>query len=121
VAGLRVVAVTMSPLLRDVVTTLLTDHVAVELVAAFDQRADSGRRLEDIDPNLILIGLRPGESDDIASDLLTRIPSAKVVAFSHDGRDVSVHEMRRHRQTLPDVSPQGVVEAILGGPAGWTN
>jgi chemotaxis response regulator CheB len=121
VAGLRVVAVTMSPLLRDVVTALLTDHVAVELIAALDSRADSERTLEDIDPNLILIGLKPGESDEIASRLLMRIPGAKVVAFSHDGRDACVHEMRHHRQMLPDVSPQGVVEAILGGPAGWTN
>ena len=120
-AGLRVVAVTMSPLLRDVVTALLTDHVTVDVVAAFDTRAEGERRLEDIDPNLILIGLQPGESDEIASRLLTRLPGAKVVAFSHDGRNVCVHEMRRHRQLLPGVSPQAVVEAILGGPAGWTN
>ncbi|HKF61091.1 MAG TPA: hypothetical protein VKB42_07005 [Dongiaceae bacterium] len=120
-AGLRVVAVTMSPLLRDVVTALLTDHVTVDVVAAFDTRAEGEGRLEDIDPNLILIGLQPGESDEIAASLLTRLPSAKVVAFSHDGRNVCVHEMRRHRQLLPEVSPQAVVEAILGGPAGWTN
>jgi chemotaxis response regulator CheB len=113
VAGLRAVAVTMSPLLRDVITTLLTYHVAVEVVAVFDTRAESEKWIEDVDPNLILVGLQPGESDEIAATLLTRLPNARIVAISHDGRRVSIHETRPHCRILADVQPQGMVDAIL--------
>jgi DNA-binding NarL/FixJ family response regulator len=114
VADLRVVAVTVGPLLRDIITTLLSDHVAVKIIAVLDTRAECEKAIEDIDPDLILIGLQPGEPDEIAPILLRRLPSARVVAVSDEGRRVYVHRMRRHRKILQDASPQEVVEAILG-------
>jgi chemotaxis response regulator CheB len=114
VAEVRAVAVTMSTLLRDIVTAMLSEYVAVEVVAVFDTRAESERVIGAMAPDLILIGLEPGESDEIASLMLARAPSARVVAFSHDGRQVCVHAIRRHRKRLLDASPQEVVGAILG-------
>ena len=113
-AELRAVAVTMSTLLRDIVTTMLSDHVPVEVVAVFETRAESEEAIGAMAPDLILIGLQLGESDEIASLMLARVPSARVISFSHDGRQVCVHAMGSHRKKLLDASPQEVVDAILG-------
>ena len=117
-AELRAVAVTMSTLLRDIVTTVLSDQVAVAIVAVFNTRAESEKAIGAIAPDLILLGLQPGESDEIASIMLTRAPSARVAAFSHDGRQVCVHAGRSRSKKLLDASPQEVVDEILGTEAG---
>jgi chemotaxis response regulator CheB len=114
VAELRAVAVTMSTLLRDIVTTLLSDQVVIEVVAVFNSRAESEKAIVAIAPDLILLGLQPGEIDEIASIMLSRVPSARVAVFSHDGRHVCVHAGRSRGKKLVDASPQEVVDAILG-------
>jgi chemotaxis response regulator CheB len=115
-ARIRTVVVTMSRMLSDIITALVTDHAALDLVAEFDNRADAENRLSAIAPDLILIGLRDGEPDGIGRTLLALVPSAKVIAFSSDGRNGYLHEMRALRVEITDISPQGLIDAILGAP-----
>ena len=115
-ARLRTVIVTMSRMLSDIITALVTDHAALDVVAEFDSRADAENRLPVIAPDLILVGLHDGETDAIGLTLLALVPSAKVIAFSSDGRNGYLHEMRAQRVELTDISPQGLIHAILGAP-----
>lgn len=51
-----------------------------------------------------------------AGDLPTaRITNLSIVAITPDGQSASVHRIRAETQVLTDVSPQGIVAALLGG------
>jgi DNA-binding NarL/FixJ family response regulator len=104
----------MSPMLSDIIKQLLVRQASLDVVAEFESRDWLEQRLPVIAPNLILIGLRPREADGIGLSLLGLVPGAKVIAFSNDGRHAYLHEMRAHRAALIDVSPQALIDAILG-------
>ena len=69
-------------------------------------------------PELILIGLRAGESEAVALAALALAPAAKVISFTADCRHAHLLEMRPHRAVLIDVTPAALVDAILGGSTG---
>ena len=110
---IRTAIVTVPAIISDVVATLLSARTTLKVVARFDDRAEIAARLSAVSPDLVLIGLRNGETDEIARTLLTDIPAAKVVAFSRDGRNAYVYEVRVHRKVLADVSPRVLINAIL--------
>lgn len=109
---MRLVIVTLPPLLRDIITALLDSVAAVTIVAEFDSRADAAAKLAGIAPDLIFVGLRPGETDDVGYQLAVQNPAAKVIAISSDGDNAYVHEMPEHRTVLRTVSPQALVAVV---------
>jgi DNA-binding NarL/FixJ family response regulator len=112
VAGIRTVIVTMSPLLTDIIEQLLSGRVTLEVIGRFDVRTLLEEKLRVLAPDLILVGLRRGETDEIGRTLLSLVPVAKVIAFTNDARHGYVHEMRAHRAALIDISPQALIKAI---------
>jgi DNA-binding NarL/FixJ family response regulator len=114
VAVLRTAVVTIPPIFGDIIKALLADHFTLDVVGQFDGRAEAEKQLPLISPDLIIIGLRKGESDAIGRTLLAVAPLAKVIVLSNDGRNAYVHEMRAHRLVLADVSPRALIDAILG-------
>lgn len=92
----------------------MTGHVVLDVLARLDTRDFLDERLQTINPDLILVGLRPGEADEIGGPLLSLLPAARVIAFSSDARHAYVHEMRAHHVMLNDVSPPALIEAIRG-------
>ena len=113
-ANIRTVLTTISPLFSDILEQLIGGHVDLDLVAKIDTRDRLEERLRAIGPDLVLIGLYHGESDEIAHSLLAAAQLAKVIAFSTDGRHAYVHERPAHRTALIDVTPDGLVKAISG-------
>jgi DNA-binding NarL/FixJ family response regulator len=113
-AGIRTVVVTISPLLADIIEQSITGQVVLDVLARLDTRDFLDKRLQTINPDLILVGLRPGEPDEIGSSLLSLLPAARVIVFSSDARHAYVHEMLAHHFTLINVSPPALIEAIRG-------
>lgn len=113
-AAIRTVTVTMSPLFRDLVTELLADHRDLDLVGELGTRGRLEDWLQAIAPELVLIGLGRDEGDDIGPRLVRLLPNSKVIAFSSDGRHAFVHGMKPQRIALFDVSPQMLIDAIVG-------
>ena len=105
--------ITMSPMLRDLVTELMAEHVNVDLVGELDTRDGLEEQLQALVPDLILIGLGGGEGDEIGLSLVRFLPNAKVIAFSSDVRHAFVHRMQPQRTVLLDVSPQMLIDTIL--------
>jgi DNA-binding NarL/FixJ family response regulator len=112
VPNARTVVVTLAPLLRDIIKALVTDLITLDVVADFGSRGEIAQDLALMRPDLILIGLEPGETDEVGLNLLTQVPAAKVIAISNDGRDAYIHEMRPSRTVLSSVSPKDLVAAI---------
>lgn len=109
----RAVIVAMSPLLADIFRELLCPQVAIEIVAEIGRHGPFEERLRAIQPDLVLIGLRRGESDGMALSALTALPHGKVIAFSSDARHAYVYQLTRpHRTELSDVSKDALL-AIL--------
>lgn len=111
--SIRSAVVTLSPILFDLLATLLAGRANLNVVARFNTHEGIESQLAAAMPDLILYGLRTGESDSIVGTLLASMPKVKIIAFTSDGRDAFVHTMRPHRNTLVDLSPQELVEAIL--------
>lgn len=114
----RAIIVTLPSLLRDIITTLAEASLPLSIVANLNLRGDIAAALELWAPDLVVVGLRAGETDDIGRDILSRIPTARVIAISHGGRNAYVHEMCTCRRVLLDVSAEALAAAIAAPPAG---
>jgi DNA-binding NarL/FixJ family response regulator len=114
VAAIRAVMITMSPLFRELVAELIAGHADLDVVGELDTRNELGEQLRSLAPDLIFIGLRREEGDEIGLSLARLLPNAKVIAFSSDGRHAFVHHMQPQPTVLIDVSPQMLIDAILG-------
>jgi DNA-binding NarL/FixJ family response regulator len=114
----RAIIVTLPSFLRDIITTLAEASSPLSIVANLDHRSDIAAALELWAPDLVVVGLRSGETDDIGRDILSRIPTARVIAISYGGRNAYIHEMCACRRVLLDVSAEALAAAIAAPPEG---
>lgn len=91
----RVVFVTIPPLLSELIIEAAREQVPLNLIAQFDERDALAAQLPVLAPDIVLIGLRRGEVDDIGASVLKLTPTAKVLVLSNDCRDIYLHEVRR--------------------------
>jgi hypothetical protein len=116
-ASIRTAVVTLSPVILDIIRTLLPNWAVLNIVAQHADRTDIEARLGAVRPDLVLFGLRIGETENVAGALLDLLPRTTIIALSSDGRDAVIHEMRPHRRTLRDVSPSVLIRSILAKSA----
>ena len=116
VNAVRAVMVTTPPLLGDLVKQLVEDRVEVTVIADFASRRALARRLSTLRPDLVVIGLRRGESERVVRSLLALLPAAKVIALWPERRYPLGFELRLHRRAFADASPDDLVDFILGDP-----
>ena len=111
---IRTVIVTISPREGSIIQELISGYANVERVGDFDNRTDAENGLADMVPDIILVGLHKGETDNTARKLLDIVPLSKVIAFSPDFCTAYVHELRAHRTELPNLSPKALIDAVIG-------
>lgn len=112
---MRVVVVTLRPLLRDIIVTLVQSRVPVTIVAEFSKRAPT-RQLKHLAPDLVIVGLRKDEDDRIGERYLAEIPAAKVAVISNDGREAIVYMAPARRIVLHSVSLKALDEFLALEP-----
>jgi hypothetical protein len=81
---MRVMVVTVSPLLAELVTGVLAPSMDIEVIGRLDGRGDLARQMLDLRPDLVLIGLVGSETHDIALTLLDILPSVKILVLARD-------------------------------------
>jgi chemotaxis response regulator CheB len=114
VAGARVVMVAISPLLGDIISRLAEGRGAIEIVAAIASKDSLEERLRALSPDVILLGLDPGEDHIAAAARAGFASCARVLALSHDARQAWLHEAGKPAHALPDISQQDLIAAIRG-------
>jgi DNA-binding NarL/FixJ family response regulator len=114
VSGIRTVVVTMPAMLRDLIGRLAQGRVELEIVAELKARHALARRLGELRPDLVVIGLRGNENDAVIRNLLAAVPTAKIIAFPASGRAARGFELRLCRTDLGDAPPEGLVDFIRG-------
>lgn len=107
--------VTVPPLICAIITNALTRRVEVQLLAEWESREHLAERLATLTPDLVVVGLGPGESDALATQLLESNPLGKVLLTSSRGDSATVYEMRPHRSVLSDFSPDTLLTFVLDG------
>jgi hypothetical protein len=114
---LRCVFVTIPPLLSAIITETLSRRVDLQLLREIEERDALAERLAALSPDLAVIGLAPGESDQIGALLLSHVPQARIVLVASGADYTCLYEMRPHREVLFDFSPDTLLTALLGAGA----
>ena len=114
VTVIRTVVITLPMMIGDIVKELLIDDVELDIVGRFDSRERIEDMLRAVLPDLVLVGLSPGESGISTQSFLAVVPNAKVIAFSSDGHSAYVSQSDASWTHLPDVSPDAITSVIRG-------
>jgi DNA-binding NarL/FixJ family response regulator len=99
-------------MLRDLIKRLALGRVELDVVAEFKSRRALGPNLGKIRPDLVIIGLRANENEEVIRELLAAIPTAKFIAFSGDGRSTRGFELRLRDTDLGGAPPEELVAFI---------
>ena len=112
-AGVRTLVVTLSPLLADLITSVLQPHLPLDVIGVAPTRERLAETLRELQPELVLLGLENGEKDSCARPLLAVLPSARILVLGKNGQDAWLYEMRPHRRALVHMSPSSLIDALL--------
>jgi DNA-binding NarL/FixJ family response regulator len=104
VAGVRTLVVTVSPLLTDIVTTVLQRRLTLDMIGVLPTRERLAELLLELAPDLVLFGLLDTETDASARPLLVALPTARFVVLAANGQQAWLYEMRPHRTALTNFS-----------------
>ena len=113
---MRTLVVSLSPLLRELVRSVLEPQIsldAVEVLAARELLAECIRK---ITPDLVLLGLKEtetdAEADAAALQLLAALPLARVLVLAHNGESAWLYGTPGRRVTLSDLSVASLKDAL---------
>jgi DNA-binding NarL/FixJ family response regulator len=106
----RVLLVDMSPLLRDVVRSILGNSHAVEIVGEMDRSADVARVARRLCADVVICGIE-GHESVIDADRLLRSPIARILTIRADGIG-SLYRSELLRRDLGALSAEALVQAV---------
>jgi DNA-binding NarL/FixJ family response regulator len=104
--------VTVPRLLRTLVLGVLQPHFDIDVVAILPSRDGLVARLEQLAPDLVLLGLSDAEDAAAALPLLRAAPTARILALAADGHQAWLYELRPHRLSFSDLSVPSLVRSI---------
>lgn len=107
--------VTIPPLLSGIIAEVVRDGICLKVVAQFAERNELAARLRAVAPEVVVVGLFPGEADDVGAFVLNLVPTAQVLVLSNDGRRGSLYQMRPHRTKLQGFSPADLLALLDRG------
>lgn len=114
---MRVLLGSVPRLLASILEEAALDWPDVEIVATTDA-TDLTHDLDQLDPDVLLLGLNGEESLESQIGLLRTSPRLRVLGITPDGRRVSVLELRPQISELGNLSPAELFGAIRAG-GGW--
>ena len=112
VAIVRTVVVTVPPLLADLVLDVLRPHLELRVDAVLGDRDRLADHLRALTPDLVVLGLRQNENDDLAAALLSTLPTAEFLVVAANGQHAWLYGMRPHRTALNDLTVSALVAAL---------
>jgi chemotaxis response regulator CheB len=111
VAAIRTVMVTTPAMLGDLIKRLAVGRVQLDVVAEVDVRRALRRRLHQLHPDLVIIGLRRSETPDTVTKLLQSLPKTKFIAVLHDGR-LTGYELQLRQTSFSELAPEALIDFI---------
>jgi hypothetical protein len=105
--------VTAPALIGDLIRQLAPDPIGLDIVAELTHRKGLETRLQSLRPELIIIGLKSGETETLIASLLKGHPASKFIVLSPDGRSMTGIELKPHHTDLTQLSPGAIHNFIL--------
>jgi DNA-binding NarL/FixJ family response regulator len=109
----RVVLMGMPQMLREIVRAVVRAEPDLAVIGEFEDEVEALVEIEAHEAGVLITGLVESQELDFDS-LLGRHPRLRVLAVSDDASEMSLHELRPHRQMLGEVSPETLLAVIRG-------
>jgi DNA-binding NarL/FixJ family response regulator len=109
---IRVFLAGMPPLLHDIVRDTLTNQPDMQLVGDLSAGNTVAHALKNGDIDVMIVGARQPDDSAVATGLLQCSARSKVLVVAISGRKAVMYQLRPHKRSLGDVSPQTLLEAI---------
>jgi DNA-binding NarL/FixJ family response regulator len=110
---LTAITVTLSPIVADLIASVLAARAPVAVAERFTTRRAAEAWLSHHRAELIIVGAAEAEAGDVISRFLALAPDATVLALSDDGRRARVRVNATSERLLSDVSPDQLADAVL--------
>lgn len=114
---IRVLVAEVSGVLRDIIDATLSAQPDIEVLTS-GANASAVRVMNVEHPDVVVIGLGESDVPEAIEELFGRHPHARVLGIASDGRHAYMHELRPHRVSLGELSPEQLVQVIRqAGPS----
>ena len=110
---LTAIAVALSPIVADLIASVLADRAPIAIAARFDTREAAADWLGAHAVDLVVAGARADAADEIAAGFLVLAPDATVLVLSDEGRLARISAVGASPVTLVDSSTDKLAEAVL--------
>jgi len=111
----RLVTVTLPALVNDILAGTVSRSEQIKTVAVLRTRKSLLRRLAQLRPDVVVVGLRPGEDFTPTPAIFARVSSVRVITFSPDGRQITGFQLRPYVTDLTSATPKELVDFIASG------
>jgi hypothetical protein len=105
----------MSSKLSELIHELVADDDGLAVIAELHDLAELPGVLTRTRVDVLLVGDVPDDPEARFEDLLAPALPERVVVLANGARDAAIHELRPHRTTVTDVSPDSLLGALRGG------
>ena len=112
VAIVSTVVVTVSPLLADLLLEPLRPHLELRIDAVLGHRDRLEEHLRALAPDLVVLGLRQNETDEIAGALLPILPTAEFLVVAANGQHAWLYGIDPHYTALNELTVSALVAAL---------
>ena len=102
----------LPPMLRSIIADALADRRDVTVVGREGGLARLGRN----DVDVVLTTAASPDDPQAALPLLWRWPRSRVVMIARSGRQAVIYQLVPHKQAIPDVSRDTLIDAVCRPP-----
>jgi chemotaxis response regulator CheB len=113
VERVRTLAVTISPLLANLLTDVLKPRLPLDLIGIVQNRATLAEALRASSPDLVVLGLIGTETDAVARPFFAVLPATVILVLSANGHCAWLHQRRRRRVVLAGLSVAALGDALV--------
>jgi N-acetyl-gamma-glutamylphosphate reductase len=113
VSSLRVAFVTMPQLYADIMRASLAERTELQIVATLENRNDLNAKLQRLAADVIFLGLKHGETNEVARSALWSCPKSQIIGLSADARHVTLHFLQPQCAALNGADPPRIATAIV--------
>lgn len=111
----KIMLADMSRILRAMLLAVLDNRPDVTLVAGEGGLITALRAAQ---AGTVVVESRDPAALETIDPALARIANLTVLAIGQDGQSACIHRIRSEMQVVTDVTPQGIVAALMGGTEG---
>jgi DNA-binding NarL/FixJ family response regulator len=112
---LRIVLIDMSPLLREIVRETLAREPGLDVVAEHEADVDVREAVEGGDADFVILGADPTASAGVRA-LGAEGARLRALELHADGIESVLYELRPHRVSLGEISPETLLATIRAAP-----